>query len=58
MYDDHAQRGIVAEDGGAGEAEMFSYQLLLRIDSHGGVLQHSFDPRLERRLLSFEWSPS
>ena len=34
MYDDHAQRGIPAAETG-GEAEMFSYQLLLRIDSHG-----------------------
>ena len=34
MYDDHAQRGIPASETG-GEAEMFSYQLLLRIDSHG-----------------------
>jgi hypothetical protein len=35
MYDDHSQRGIVAGDSGAGECEMFAYQLLLRIDSHG-----------------------
>ena len=34
MYDDHAQRGISPGEPGA-EAEMFAYQLLLRIDSHG-----------------------
>mmetsp|Transcript_30870 Transcript_30870/g.77310 ORF Transcript_30870/g.77310 Transcript_30870/m.77310 type:complete len:1493 (-) Transcript_30870:292-4770(-) len=34
MYDDHAQRGILSRDSRA-EAEMFAYQLLLRIDSHG-----------------------
>ena len=34
MYDDHAQRGILPGKPGA-EAEMFAYQLLLRIDSHG-----------------------
>eukprot|EP00227_Mantoniella_beaufortii_P015452 CAMPEP_0197574634 /NCGR_PEP_ID=MMETSP1326-20131121/301_1 /TAXON_ID=1155430 /ORGANISM="Genus nov. species nov., Strain RCC2288" /LENGTH=1713 /DNA_ID=CAMNT_0043137257 /DNA_START=40 /DNA_END=5178 /DNA_ORIENTATION=+ len=34
LYDDHAQRCLVPGGPGA-EAEMFAYQLLLRIDSHG-----------------------
>ena len=34
MYDDRAARGVGTDRPGA-EAEMFAYQLLLRIDSHG-----------------------
>lgn len=35
MYDDRAARGIGRTDRPQSEAEMFSFQLLLRIDSHG-----------------------